>query len=121
MNIKVNKQSSYPLDYHFRDKRANMKPLFDELIEKLAKEISFEYKIGKAYIGLIHTLVFVGIRIQTQKIIFEFTSRKELKSHRFNKVIHFQKQRWAYFLDIKEPKDIDKELIDWVKESGDLE
>ena len=120
MAIKFNKQSSYSLEYHFRSERTAMKPLYDELIDKLAKEIEFEYKIGKAYIGLIHTLVFACIRIQTKKIIFEFTSRKELKSPRFNKVLHFQKDRWAYFLDIKEPKDIDKELIDWVKESGDL-
>lgn len=120
MTIKVNKQSSYPLDYHFRGERIAMKPLYDELIGKLAKEIYFEYKIGKAYIGLIKTLVFACIRIQTKKIIFEFTSRKDIKDPRFNKVLHFQKGRWAYFLDINEPKDIDKELIAWVKESGDL-
>jgi hypothetical protein len=36
-------------------------------------------------------------------------------------VLHFQKDRWAYFLDIKSPKDIDKELIGWVKASGDLD
>ncbi|MBU0682671.1 MAG: hypothetical protein KJ864_00065 [Candidatus Omnitrophica bacterium] len=120
MTIKINKQSTYPLDYHFRGKRAEMKPLFDELITKLSKELDFEYKIGKAYIGLIRTLVFVAIRIQTEKIIFEFTSRQELKSPRFIKIKHFQRQRWAYFLDIKESKDIDKKLIGWVKESGDL-
>ena len=120
MTIKINKQSTLSLDYHFRGERIKMKPLFDELIEKLSKEINFEYKIGKAYIGLINTLVFACIRTQTQKIIFEFTSRKELKSPRFNKVLHFQKDRWAYFLDIKESRDIDKELIGWVKESGDL-
>jgi hypothetical protein len=97
-----------------------MKPLYDELIDKLNKKVNFEYKIGKAYIGLIKTLVFAAIRIQTQKIVFEFTSRQKLKSPRFTKVLHFQKDRWAYFLDIKESKDIDKELVGWVKESGDI-
>ncbi|RJR28114.1 hypothetical protein C4564_06140 [Candidatus Microgenomates bacterium] len=121
MKVKVNKASTYPLDYHFRGKRMVIKPLFDELTSKLAKEVDFEYKIGKAYIGLMKTLVFACIRIQTQKIIFEFTSRQELKSPRFNKILHFQKDRWAYFLDIKSSEDIDKELIDWVTESGDLD
>lgn len=120
MTIKINGQSTYPLDYHFRGKRAEMKSLFDELITKLDKELDFEYKIGKAYIGLIHTLVFAAVRVQTQKIIFEFTSRQELKNPRFTKIKHFQNQRWAYFLDIKESKDINKELMSWVKESGDL-
>ena len=117
MNIKINKQSTYLLDYHFRGKRVNMKPLFDELIEKLSKEIDFEYKIGKAYIGLINTLVFAAFRIQTEKIIVELTIRREIKSPRFTKVLRFQKQRWAYFLDIKEPKDIDEELVSWTKEA----
>ena len=117
MTIKVNKQSTYPLDYHFRGKRIAMKPLFDELITKLAKELDFEYKIGKAYIGLIHTLVFAAIRVQTEKIIVEFTIRREVKSPRINKAKHFQKQRWAYFVDIKKSEDIDKELIGWIRES----
>ena len=120
MIIKLNNQSTVPLDYHFRGERREMRPLFDELIDKLGKDINFEYKIGKAYIGLIKTLVFACIRIQTQKIIFEFTSRQELKSTRFNKALHFQKNRWAYFLDIKTSKDINSELIGWIKESGDL-
>ncbi|KKQ98017.1 MAG: hypothetical protein UT24_C0005G0036 [Candidatus Woesebacteria bacterium GW2011_GWB1_39_12] len=117
MTVKINKQSSYPLDYHFRGERVNMKPLFDDLTTKLVKEIDFEYKIGKAYIGLIHTLVFAALRIQTSKIIVEFVARKQFKSPRINKVKHFQKQRWAYFVDIKESKDIDKGLIDWIKQS----
>ncbi len=120
MQIKINKQSTYSLDSHFQGRRVVIKPIFNELISKLAKELDFEYKIGKAYIGLIKTLVFACIRIQTEKMIFEFTSRQKLESTRFNKILHFQKDRWAYFLDIKESKDIDEELINWVKKSGDI-
>jgi len=117
VKIKVNSKSTYPLDYHFRGKRVAMRPLFDNLIEELQKEIDFEYKIGKAYIGLIHTLVFAAIHIQTTKIMVEFVARKEFGSPRINKVKHFQRERWAYFVDVKESKDIDKELIDWIKQS----
>lgn len=116
MKIKINKESTYNLDYHFRDSRMVMKPLFDEFIKKLKERIYFEYKIGKAYVGLIDKLVFACIRIQTKKIIIEFTSRKVLTSKRFTKILHFQKDRWAYFLDIKEAKDIDNELLDWIAE-----
>ncbi len=117
MEVKISQQSRYPIDYHFRGKRANMKPLFAQLIKRLRKEIDFEYKIGKAYIGLIRTLVFAAFRIQTQKIIVEFTARKKLKSPRFTKILHFQKQRWAYFLNVKESKDVDSELLGWIADS----
>src|SRR4030067_1694597 len=103
MTIKINAQSTHPLDYHFRGKRANMRSLFDELIEKLQKETYFEYKIGKAYIGLIHTLVFAATHIQTEKIIVEFVPRKEFKSPRIIKSVKFQKARWAQYVEIKKP------------------
>ncbi|MDD1665497.1 MAG: DUF5655 domain-containing protein [Methanomicrobiales archaeon] len=115
--IKINKGSTFPLDYHFRGGREAMGPLFNELIGKLRGELDFEYKIGKAYIGLVHTLVFAAIRIQTKKIIVEFAARKEFSSPRFTRILHFQKERWAYFLNIKEPEDIDGELIDWMKQA----
>ncbi|KKR57311.1 MAG: hypothetical protein UU05_C0055G0006 [Candidatus Curtissbacteria bacterium GW2011_GWA1_40_47] len=67
LEIKINKQSTYPLDYHFRGERLAMRPLYDKLIAKLAKELSFKYKIGKAYIGLIHTLVFLRTAYSNKK------------------------------------------------------
>jgi hypothetical protein len=117
MEIKISNESTFPLDYHFRGKREMVRPLFNLLMKRLVKEIDFEYKIGKSYIGLIKTLVFAAIRIQTQKIIVEFVARKEFKSPRIFKTNRFQKARWAYFVDLKDPIDIDEELIHWIKES----
>jgi hypothetical protein len=115
--IGINKGSTLPLDYHFRGKREAMRPLFNEFIGKLRGELDFEYKIGKAYIGLIHTLVFAALRIQTRKIIVEFVAREEFRNPRITRVLHFQERRWAHFVNIKESGDIDRELIDWMKQS----
>jgi hypothetical protein len=109
--------SEYSLGYHFRGKRINMEPLFNELVEKLRYDLDFEFKVGKAYIGLLHTLVFAALRIQTKKIIVEFVARKEFKSPRIKKVIPAGKHRWAYFVDIKESRDIDEQLFNWIRES----
>ena len=117
MKIKINQTSSFPLDYHFRGDRLAMKPLFDQLISIISKQMAFEYKIGKAYIGLLHTLVFAAIHVQTKKIIVEFTVRKLIKNPRIKKTLKFQKSRWAYFVEVKESKDIDNELINWLKQS----
>jgi hypothetical protein len=94
-----------------------MKPLFDELIAKLRKELDFEYKIGKTYIGLIHKLVFVGLYIQMDTIIVEFVARKVFKSPRIKKVFDSGRNRWAYFFDVKESKDINEQLLNWIKQS----
>ena len=92
-----------------------MRPLYDKLIAKLAKELSFKYKIGKAYIGLIHTLVFCALHIQTKKIIVEFVPRREFKNPRIIKSKKFQKARWAQYVELKGLSDIDGELIQMLK------
>jgi len=115
MKIKIRPDSTHTLDYHFRGDRKAMKPLYDVLIGRLSREMDFEYKIGKSYIGLIKRLVFAAIRVQTKKMILEFTPRKEFKSPRIFKSVQFQKQRWAQYVEIKSIDDIDQELINWVK------
>lgn len=117
MSININNQSSYSLDHHFRGARIAMRPLYEEIIAKLAEEMAFELKVGKIYIGLIHTLVFTALHIQTKKIIVEFVSRKEVSHTRIFKTKHFQKRRWAYYVEINSPTQFDRQLIQWIKES----
>lgn len=47
MKVKTNPQSAYPLDYHFRGKRINMKPLFEDLIGKLNEKLILNTKSVK--------------------------------------------------------------------------
>lgn len=117
MTIKVNEQSTFPLEYHFRGARSAMRPLFDKMISSLEKDLDFELKIGKTYIGLIHTLVFAALHIQTKKIIVEFVLRKEIEHKRIVKTKHFQKNRWAYYVEVDRPELFDGQLIDWIKDS----
>jgi hypothetical protein len=92
-----------------------MRPLFDELVNRLAREMKFQFKIGKTYVGLINRLVFAAVRVQTRKLVFEFVPRKEFKSPRIVKSVRFQRARWAQYVELRETSDIDGELIDWVR------
>lgn len=115
MKIKIHPDSTHTLDYHFKGARSKMRPLFDMLIDKLSKDLDFEFKIGKTYIGLIKKLVFAAVHIQTKKLIFEFVPRKEFISPRIIKSKKFQKERWAQYVEITKPEDINRELINWTK------
>lgn len=115
MKIAIHEDSLYSLDYHFKNKKSNMRPLFEELINKLSHEMKLKLKIGKAYIGLVNKLVFAAIHIQIKKIIFEFTARQKVSSPRIIKSLKFQKARWAYYVELKDPADIDKELLNWAR------
>jgi hypothetical protein len=94
-----------------------MRPLFDKIVATLGRELDFELKIGKSYVGLLHKLVFAALHIQTRKIVAEFTLRKPISSDRIFKSKQFQKSRWAYYVKITAPEDFDTQLLDWIKES----
>lgn len=109
--------TTYTLAHHFRGKRAGMRKLFDEFVGTLRKELDFEYKIGKSYIGLRHKTVFVGLYIQTKKIVVEIVARKEIRHPRIRKTVAFDKDRWAYFVDVGNSSDIDEQLLEWIRQA----
>lgn len=117
MSVRVSNQSTYPLEYHFRGSRVEMRSLVQNILAKLQHELDFELKIGKAYVGLLHTLVFAALHIQSKKVIVEFTSRKQVDSPRIIKSKQFQKSRWAYYVEVKTTTEFDDELLRWIKES----
>jgi hypothetical protein len=117
MTIPVSDQSTYPLEYHFRGARSAMRPLFNAVLSRLERELDFELKIGKAYIGLLHRLVFAALHVQTKKIVVEFTSRKKIANRRIVKSKQFQKSRWAYYVDVATPASFDAQLLKWIKDS----
>lgn len=114
-DIPIHPDSKYALEYHFGKSKNHLRPLFDLLINRLSKDLKFELKIGKTYIGLINKLVFAAIYVQTRQMIFEFVPRKEFKSPRIIKTKKFQRARWAQYIKITNDADIDQELLDWVK------
>lgn len=94
-----------------------MRPLFDHILARLRRELDFELKIGKAYVGLRHRLVFAALHVQTRKIVVEFTSRREISNRRIVKSKQFQKSRWAYYVDVARPASFDAQLLKWIKDS----
>lgn len=115
--IPIHADSTGSLEDHFHGRRAAMEPLFNLLIERLGG-IDFQFKVGKSYVGLIRQLVFAALHIQTEKIIVEFVTRKKFESPRITKTNQFQKARWAQFVSISQPQDIDDELIHWIEEAS---
>lgn len=105
------------LDFHFRGRRADMRPLFDRLIAELSKRCDFDLQIGKTYIGLKHRVVFAGLYVQTKKILVEIVVRREFKCARINKVVQFAPKRWAHFVAVQTDKDIDEQLLRWLQQS----
>lgn len=103
-----------PLDYHFRGRRSDLRPLYERLLAELAKRWEFECQVGKTYIGLKHKIVFAALYIQTRKIVVELVARRQFNGARIRKVVQFAPNRWAHFIDVQREKDIDEQLLGWI-------
>jgi hypothetical protein len=112
-----NKTAEATLAQHFRGKREEMRPLFEYLIAELKSRCQFELKVGKAYIGLKHKLVFAAIHVQTRKLVVELVARKKFDNPRIKKVIQFAPARWAHFVDVAKEEEINEQLLGWIGQS----
>lgn len=116
---KINQAHSctvYPLNNHFKNKEY-AKELFDELLRKL-KSLKFRVDPVPCCIHLVKSSAFAAVWAMKDRIRIDFTLNHELKSNRISKHVKMSANKQLYLLDIKKYEEIDKELIDWIKESA---
>jgi len=111
---------SYPIENHFKNKPES-KVLFDELVGKIEKEIG-EVKIEslQCCIHLVSNYTFSGVWILKDRIRLDFRVNYPIQSERIVKEEKLSINRNLYYLEIKDKKDIDKEILKWIEDSYHL-
>ena len=111
---------SITLDKHFENK-----PYARELFRYLKQEI--ENNIGPlkietqpCCIHLVSNYTFGAVWALKDKIRIDFRTDFEINSKKTWKMIKMSSNRYLYYLDITDKKDIDKELLSWIKMAYDL-
>jgi phage host-nuclease inhibitor protein Gam len=121
--IKINQMHScklYPVNKHFENKEDSMQ-LYEELLKTLKKEIG-PYKI-ESLPCCIHVLdektnyTYACVYAIKDGIKLHITLDNLPRSNRIKKAIKIGKNKYKYEIFIKTKKEIDKELIAWLKES----
>ncbi len=108
----------YPLINHFKGKPYGER-LFNELIKKL-KGLKFKIDSVHCCIHLVSTSTFCAVWVGREKINVDFRLDHEINSKRVLKSVKMSANRFLYYLEIKNAKEIDNDLISWIKESYDL-
>jgi hypothetical protein len=113
----VHSCKSITLEEHFKNKK-----LAEELFFYLKKEI--EKNIGPVKIEtppccihLVSSYTFSGVWAMKDKLRFDFRIDEEIKNKKIWKFIKMSPHRYLYYLEIKDKKDIDKELLGWIKKA----
>ena len=108
---------TYPIEQHFKNKSYS-KNLFKKLVKEIEKEVG-KIKIESlpCCIHLVSSYTFSGIWLLRDKLRLDFRVDYPIDSERIIKQEKISTNRYLYYIEIQEDKDIDKELIGWIKDS----
>jgi hypothetical protein len=107
----------YPIEKHYKGKE-DSKGLFEKLVAQIEENIG-DVKIESlpCCIHLVSSYTFCGVWLLKDKIRLDFRVPYKIDSERIVKEEQLSTNRQLYYLEIKEEKDIDEELLNWVSDS----
>ena len=105
------------IDEHFIGKNANVRATYDTLGKKLKSIIDFNIHPVINAIMFTTDVTFLAIKPKKSWIDLEFLLDNEANEFPIHKVVKANKTSYAHFIRIQEPKDVDNQLIGWIKEA----
>jgi len=108
---------SFPLEKHFAGKE-RARELFEFLKSKIIKDIGpVKIESLPCCIHFVGSYTFGACWALKDVIRIDFRVDREIKTKREHKVNHMSKGRYLYYFDITDEKEIDPELLGWMKTS----
>ncbi|MDD5172348.1 MAG: DUF5655 domain-containing protein [Candidatus ainarchaeum sp.] len=106
---------------HFQGKKAALRPLYNELLKRLRKKVGpFKIEALNCCIHLVTTFTFVAVYALSDQLRISFSSDKKFVSPRIRAFQGGSANRYLYEVNIKNGKEIDSELLGWLKQAHDL-
>lgn len=110
----------YSEQLHLKDKEQVVTNIYEKLIAELHKFGQIKIEPKKTSIHLGHRFGFAGVYTRKDYINLEVNLNHKLKSDRVAKVEQASPNRFHHTIKLTKPKDIDKELLTWLKEAYEL-
>ena len=106
----------YPLEKHFEGKKEVAKPLYNALKKKIKQDVGpLKIESLPCCIHLLSDHTFGAVFAFKNKIRIHFTLDHKIKNKRIDRWSQPPKNRYMYSVEFKEAKEIDKELLSWLK------
>jgi len=105
---------------HLRDKEQIVSDIYEKLLEELHKfgQLKIEPKKTSIHIG--NRFGFAGIYTRKDYINLEVHLNYKLANDRVSKVEQASANRFHHTIKLTKTKDVDKELLTWLKEAYEL-
>ena len=108
---------SYPIELHFKD-RDNVKLIYDKLLKAVNTKIGICQEISLPFcIHWYGTYEFIALLAKKDKLEIRFTLHREIKKPRIYTSVSVSSKSFKNCLHLNTVKDIDSELLGWIRES----
>lgn len=110
-----------PIEQHFSNKEKG-KELYEKF-QMILKDKFGDFKIEslECCIHFVSTFTFVAVKIFKDKIRIDFSLNEKLESKKIKQSIQMSANRYLYYIDIYNEKEIDEELLNWIQKAYDKE
>ncbi len=105
---------------HLKDKEHIVSDLYEKLIAQLKKFGPIKIEPKKTSIHLVNRFGFAGVYTRQSYIHLEVHLNYKLTSDRVLKVEQASANRFHHTIKLSSPKEIDKELLTWLKQAYEL-
>jgi uncharacterized C2H2 Zn-finger protein len=105
------------VDDHFKGKPNRLRATFDRLFKELKRFGNVRIDAVKSGINLARDSHFAMAFIKNEWINLDFDVKRELHSPRFEKVFRVYNDNFSYRVRLREPSDVDEEVLGWLKEA----
>ena len=111
----------YPPEKHFEGKDPKLKLLYNEWHSRVKKKCGpFQIDSVSCCIRFVTKSSFSATKIMKNNLRIMFQLPKKITSPRIQKSAQISPNRYNYAVDISEKKEMDAELLNWIKQAYDL-
>lgn len=103
------------IEQHFISKKPEMRLLYDQLMQLLGSTEAYRISVVKNAILVSANSTFLAIKPKKNWLDIEFVLAEEVNDFPIHKTIKAAHNRWAHFMRIQHPDELDRQLAGWVK------
>jgi hypothetical protein len=112
--------TDFNVENHFENKSPVVREIYDGLIRKVKSFGAFHEEPHKTSIHLLHQTAFAGVATRKDYLLLTLKTDHSIESTRVTKTEQVSRNRFHLLIKLETPKEIDTELLKWLKDAYHL-
>ena len=112
--------TGFNVENHFENKSPIVQEIYDSLVKKLKSFGKVQEEPHKTSIHLLNQTTFAGIATRKDYLLLTIKIDTPIKNSRVTKTEQVSRNRYHILIKLETPKEIDIELLKWLKDAYNL-